>query len=158
MDALPKTGSGGQPETSNTLLRSRHERVFIEPMGLSAQASVSDTKTDAMLDALRLLADRPDMSQRQLSRELGLSLGKTHYVLHALLDKGLVKIENFRRNDKKLAYAYLLTAKGLRAKLSLTRGFLARKEAEFELLQATIARLRQEMQRERSPLSPDSIL
>ena len=129
-----------------------------DPIGLSTQASISDAKTEAMLDALRLLAARPDLSQRQLSRELGLSLGKTHYVLHALLDKGLVKIENFRRNDKKLAYAYLLTSEGLRTKLRLTRGFLARKEAEFELLQATIARLRQEVQRERPLLSPDSTL
>ena len=103
------------------------------------------TESDATLDALRLLADRPDLSQRQLSRELGLSLGKTHYVLHALLDKGLVKIQNFRRNGNKLAYAYLLTPEGLRAKLRLTRGFLAQKEAEFELLQARILLLRQEL-------------
>ena len=99
----------------------------------------------ARLAVLRLLEQRPDMSQRELSGALGLSLGRTHYVLHALLDKGLVKIENFKRNDNKLAYAYLLTPKGLRAKLSLTRSFLARKEAEFELLRTTIARLRQEV-------------
>ena len=127
-------------------------------MSSSTQSPVSDADAAATLDALRLLADRPELSQRQLSRELGLSLGKTHYVLHALLDKGLVKVENFRRNDKKLAYAYLLTPKGLRAKLRLTRGFLVRKEAEFELLQATIARLRQEVLRERLPSSPDSAL
>ena len=112
-------------------------------MSSSAQTSISDTA--APLEALRLLADRPDLSQRQLSQALGLSLGKTHYVLHALLDKGLVKIENFKRNDNKLAYAYLLTPKGLKAKLSLTRSFLARKEAEFELLRATITRLRNEV-------------
>ena len=127
-------------------------------MGSSTQSPVSDADAAAVLDTLRLLADRPELSQRQLSRELGLSLGKTHYVLHALLDKGLVKVENFRRNDKKLAYAYLLTPKGLRAKLRLTCGFLVRKEAEFELLQATIARLRQEVLRERLPSSPDSAL
>ena len=102
----------------------------------------------ATLEALRLLEQRPELSQRQLSQELGLSLGKTHYVLHALLDRGLVKIRNFRRNDNKMAYAYLLTRKGLKAKLQLTRAFLARTEAEFELLQATIAQLRQEVQRD----------
>ncbi len=80
----------------------------------------------------------------ELLPQLFAPVRKTHYVLHALLDKGLVKIENFKRNDNKLAYAYLLTPKGLRAKLSLTRSFLARKEAEFELLRTTIARLRQE--------------
>ena len=109
-------------------------------------------ESDATLEALRLLADRPDLSQRQLSRELGLSLGKTHYVLHALLDRGLVKIQNFRRAGNKLAYAYLLTPKGLRAKLRLTRGFLARTEAEFELLQARIVLLRQELATGAQPL------
>lgn len=97
------------------------------------------------LEALRLLAARPELSQRELSRALGLSLGKAHYVLHALLDKGLVKIQNFRRNNNKLAYAYLLTPKGVRIKLQLTRRFLARKEVEFELLQTTIEELRHEV-------------
>jgi EPS-associated MarR family transcriptional regulator len=107
----------------------------------------ADTDAAAMLEALRLLAARPELSQRQLSRALGLSLGKTHYVLHALLDKGLVKIENFKRSDNKLAYAYLLTPKGFRTKLQLTRAFLVRKEAEFELLRTTITQLRQEVRR-----------
>ena len=114
-------------------------------MSATPSPHASDAETAATLEALRLLAARPELSQRQLSQALGLSLGKTHYVLHALLDKGLVKIENFRRNDNKLAYAYLLTPKGMREKLKLTRSFLARKEAEFERLQATIARLRQEV-------------
>ncbi|HEU5295876.1 MAG TPA: MarR family EPS-associated transcriptional regulator [Burkholderiaceae bacterium] len=105
----------------------------------------ADIDTARALEAMRLLAARPDLSQRELSRALGLSLGKTHYVLHALLDKGLVKIRNFRRNDNKLAYAYLLTPKGAKEKLRLTQRFLARKEAEFELLQATIAQLRREI-------------
>jgi len=106
----------------------------------------ADAEAARSLEAMRLLAAQPELSQRELSRALGLSLGKTHYVLHALLDKGLVKIENFRRNDNKLAYAYLLTPKGMREKLRLTRSFLARKEAEFERLQSTIAQLRAEVQ------------
>jgi EPS-associated MarR family transcriptional regulator len=97
------------------------------------------------LAALRILAEHPQLSQRELSLALGLSLGKTHYVLHALLDKGLVKARNFRRSDNKLAYAYLLTPAGLREKLSLTRRFLARKEAEFEQLRDSIAALRAEV-------------
>ena len=94
---------------------------------------------------LRLLHEQPKLSQRELSHTLGLSLGKTHYVLHALLDRGLVKAQNFKRSDQKVAYAYLLTPAGLRAKLSLTRSFLARKEAEFEQLQVAIATLRAEV-------------
>jgi len=113
-------------------------------MSLLIPTGVDDARK---LEALRLLASQPDLSQRELSRALGLSLGKTHYVLHALLDKGLVKVLNFRRNDNKLAYAYLLTPKGIKEKLALTRSFLARKEAEFEELQATIASLRIELQR-----------
>jgi EPS-associated MarR family transcriptional regulator len=99
----------------------------------------------ARLAVLRLLEHQPALSQRELSEELGLSLGKTHYLLHALLDRGLVKARNFRRSDRKMAYAYLLTPAGLRAKLQLTRSFLARKEQEFETLQRTIAGLRDEL-------------
>lgn len=105
----------------------------------------------ARLAVLRLLEQRPDLSQRELSQALGLSLGKTHYVLHALLDRGLVKTRNFQRSDRKLAYAYLLTPAGLREKLRLTRAFLARKEAEFRLLQTTIAVLRREVESDVAP-------
>jgi hypothetical protein len=66
-------------------------------------------------------------------------------VLHALLDKGLVKAGNFRRSDRKLAYAYVLTPTGLREKLRLTQAFLARKEAEFIALKATIVALKSEL-------------
>jgi EPS-associated MarR family transcriptional regulator len=99
----------------------------------------------ARLAVLRLLEQRPDMSQRELSEALGLSLGKAHYVLHSLLDRGLVKAGNFRHSDNKLAYAYVLTPSGMREKLRLTRAFLARKEAEFEQLRRTIAALRGEL-------------
>ena len=99
----------------------------------------------ARLAVLRLLEQRPDLSQRDLSEALGLSLGKTHYVLHSLLDKGQVKAGNFRRSDNKLAYAYMLTPQGLREKLRLTKAFLSRKEAEFEQLRRTIATLKGEL-------------
>jgi EPS-associated MarR family transcriptional regulator len=99
----------------------------------------------ARLAVLRLLEQRPELSQRELSEALGLSLGKAHYVLHSLLDKGLVKAGNFRRSDNKLAYAYVLTPSGLREKMRMTRDFLARKEAEFEQLRQTIASLRDEL-------------
>jgi EPS-associated MarR family transcriptional regulator len=101
----------------------------------------------ARLAVLRLLDADPSLTQRGLSQALGLSLGKTHYVLHALLDKGLVKIGNFRRSDRKLAYAYVLTPAGLREKLHLTRSFLSRKETEFLHLQAVIAELRADLER-----------
>jgi EPS-associated MarR family transcriptional regulator len=99
----------------------------------------------APLALIRLIEQQPEMSQRQLSQALGISLGKTHYVLHALLDKGLVKARNFRRSNRRLAYAYVLTPRGLTEKLRLMQAFLARKEAEFDVLQQTIASLRNEL-------------
>jgi EPS-associated MarR family transcriptional regulator len=115
---------------------------------LSADTPLAPAPGDAdaaRLAVLRLLQQQPTLSQRELSQALGLSLGKAHYVLHSLLDRGLVKAGNFRRSDNKLAYAYVLTPTGLREKLRLTRAFLSRKEAEFEQLRHTIASLRDEL-------------
>lgn len=111
----------------------------------------------AHLALLRLLEQQPELSQRQLSEAMGLSLGKTHYLLHALLDKGLVKARNFRRSDRKLGYAYVLTPSGLGEKLRLARAFLARKEAEFEALQQTIATLRRELDGQGATTSPAAL-
>lgn len=108
----------------------------------------------ARLAILQRLSENPDMSQREISEQLGLSLGKTHYVLHALLDKGLLKIRNFKNSRRKSAYAYVLTPSGLTEKVRLTRRFLARKEAEFEVLQQVVSNLRRELDqldRGRSP-------
>ena len=103
-----------------------------------------DPDAAATLDALRLLADRPDLSQRQLSHALRLSLGKTQYVLDAMLDKGLAKIENFERNDNKLALRRPAHAQGSEGKLEPELELLG-SQAEFERLRITIAWLRQEV-------------
>jgi EPS-associated MarR family transcriptional regulator len=95
---------------------------------------------------LRLIEERPEISQRELARQLGVSLGKTHYLMRALLEKGLVKASNFRRSDNKLAYAYLLTPSGMAAKLTLTRQFLNYKEEEYCSLRREIDLLRQELE------------
>jgi EPS-associated MarR family transcriptional regulator len=97
---------------------------------------------------LRVLDRRPELSQRELARELGLSLGKTNYCLRALIEKGWVKARNFRDNRNKLAYAYVLTPNGLREKAAATLSFLARKQREFALLEAEIERLRREIESE----------
>lgn len=94
---------------------------------------------------LRLIEEQPEISQRELARALGVSLGKTHYLMKALLEKGLVKANNFRRSDNKLAYAYLLTPSGIAAKLELTRAFLRLKEDEYRVAREEIERLRQEL-------------
>ena len=103
---------------------------------------------------LRLIEEQPEISQRELARALGVSLGKTHYPMKALLDKGLVKADNFRRSDNKLAYAYLLTPNGIAAKLELTRAFLRLKEDEYRAAHEEIARLRLELDTAVSPNVP----
>ena len=97
------------------------------------------------LALMRQLSDQPASSQRELSKRLGWSLGKTHYMVHALLERGLVKAQNFRQSDNKIAYAYLLTPRGIKEKLRLTRSFLGRKELEFTQLQQEIVALRSEL-------------
>jgi EPS-associated MarR family transcriptional regulator len=100
---------------------------------------------DAQYRLLKLIEANPDVSQRELAREMGVSLGKANYCLKALIAKGFVKLENFRRNDKKLAYAYLLTPAGIEEKARVTVAFLRRKEIEYESIQQEIARLREEV-------------
>ena len=79
-----------------------------------------------------------------MAQELGMSLGKANYLLKALLDKGFVKVQNFRNNANKLGYTYLLTPEGVVAKAELTRHFLARKVEEYDALRLEIEQLRTE--------------
>lgn len=98
---------------------------------------------------LRQIADERSASQRVLADRLGVSVGKINYCLRAIVDKGWVKVNNFRRADNKWTYSYLLTPSGVAAKMRLTRAFLERKEREFEQLQVEIERLRQEVSKEK---------
>lgn len=100
---------------------------------------------DARYRIMRLIEGNPDISQRQLSRELGISLGGVNYCLNALAEKGLVKMERFRASETKMNYAYVLTPQGLSEKARLTRGFLARKMAEYEALKGEIESIREEL-------------
>ena len=94
---------------------------------------------------LSYLAEHPDASQRELAAELGVSLGKVNYCLQALVQKGWVKMANFRRSPKKLAYAYILTPRGIEEKVNVTRLFLRRKMAEFDSIAKEIERLTSEL-------------
>lgn len=107
---------------------------------------------DLHFRVLRLLQEQPDLSQRELASKLGVSNGKLHYCLNALIEKGLVKLGNFANSKHHLGYAYLLTPKGIAQKARMTGDFLKRKMAEYEELQAEIAALRKEM-RTREPAS-----
>lgn len=93
---------------------------------------------------LRALDARPEVTQRELASELGVSLGKANYCLRALLSKGMVKAQNFRNSTNKRGYAYLLTPEGVAEKASLTRRFLARKREEYDALRVEIEQLQAE--------------
>jgi len=98
----------------------------------------------SILRVLRLLDASPRLTQREMSRELGVSLGKANYCLRALLSKGFVKVQNFRKSTNKRGYVYLLTPEGVAAKADLTRHFLARKREEYDALRLEIERLQRE--------------
>jgi EPS-associated MarR family transcriptional regulator len=106
------------------------------------------------LRLLRLLTESPELSQRELAHRLGLSLGKTNYCLRALIDKGWIKVKNFRNSQNKLAYAYVLTPSGLGAKASATTAFLRRKQEEFAQLEQEIMQLRREVSEVGAPFPP----
>ena len=93
------------------------------------------------LQALRILEKNPELSQREFAKELGVSLGKTHYILSSLIDVGLVKADNFERSDNKLGYAYLLTPQGIAEKAAVTARFLVRKRREYKELEQQVADL-----------------
>ena len=106
---------------------------------------------ETYLRALRLLEAAPQLNQRALALELGMSLGKTNYCLKALVQRGWVTAERFHNSQRKLAYAYLLTPAGIAEKSVLAARFLKRKMDDYEALKSEIDRLQQEAVREAKP-------
>lgn len=100
---------------------------------------------DTHFRVLRLLQDNPEMSQRELADAVGVSVGGTHYVINALIGKGLVKLGNFKAAEDKRRYAYILTPKGVAEKASITHQFLKRKMEEYDALKTEIDALREEL-------------
>ena len=92
-----------------------------------------------------LLEHDPNLSQRELAREMGISLGKTNYCLKGLMEKGWLKACNFKNSNNRIAYAYILTPKGLREKAKITARYLKRKIHEYEILKSEIEKLRQQV-------------
>lgn len=93
---------------------------------------------------LKNLEDNPSLTQRDLAKRLGISLGKVNFCLNALIEKGCLKVNNFRNSDNKLAYAYLLTPQGAEQKARMTVEFLQIKMQEYERLRVEIAELQRE--------------
>ena len=123
-------------------------------------SSRNQTKAeDVRFRVLRLLEKNPTASQREIAKALGISLGGVNYCLNALVEKGFVKMRNFREAEDKRKYMYLLTPKGVAEKTALTGRFLARKMREYEALKAEIEAVRRDLSRNenvRSDVDGDS--
>ncbi len=103
------------------------------------------TDIELQYQALKQLQRNPNLTQRQLAEILGVSLGKTNYLVKSLLDVGWLKLENFRKSDNKMGYIYLLTPKGIAEKAAITRRFLDRKRSEYDRLVLEIETLEKEV-------------
>jgi EPS-associated MarR family transcriptional regulator len=101
-------------------------------------------QAEVRLKVMRLISNNPEMSTRQVAGEVGISNGSAYYVLKALVEKGFVKLGNFKNNPRKGQYAHLLTPKGIREKSLLTHSFIERKRQEFKGLKAEICALEEE--------------
>jgi EPS-associated MarR family transcriptional regulator len=105
--------------------------------------TLTSIQEDSRFRVLHTLQDNPNITQRELASRLGVSLGTTNFLLRALLEKGAIKIRNFRCSDRKLSYSYILTPQGIKEKVALTARFLERKQKEFDALKAEIESVRQ---------------
>lgn len=108
----------------------------------SRQAQIQE---DTHFRIMRILQENPDLTQRELADKLGMSVGGLHYCLNALIDKGLVKMQNFSNSKNKFKYVYLLTPMGIAEKMALTTRFLSRKMEEYEALKSEINILKKEL-------------
>ena len=103
-----------------------------------------EQQAEVRFKVMRLISQKPEMSTRQVADEVGISNGSAYYILTALVEKGFVKLGNFKKNPRKGQYAYLLTPKGIREKSLLTHSFIERKREEFKILRVEIRALEEE--------------
>lgn len=122
-------------------VRSRENRIQGFSIGSPSYMKDPYEYSDHHLKLLQLLEENPHLSQRDASDVLGLSLGKVNYILKAFLDKGLIKMNNFRNNKNKLSYTYLLTPQGIEEKARMTLHFYEKKKKEYEELRAEVEKL-----------------
>ncbi|UZP74301.1 MarR family EPS-associated transcriptional regulator [Candidatus Paraluminiphilus aquimaris] len=114
-------------------------------MNSDYQQSTKINREKLRLEVMRVVEANPEKSQREIARELGVSLGGVNYAMKALVERGLVKAKNFGRSDNKLGYVYVLTPQGIKQKSELAASFLSRKLEEYELLRQEIEVLRREI-------------
>jgi EPS-associated MarR family transcriptional regulator len=114
----------------------------------------SKVQEDVRFRVLRLLHDNPELSQRDLADAVSISNGSAHYLLGALVEKGLIKLGNFTAAQDKRRYAYLLTPMGIAEKAAITKRFLERKVQEYDALKAEIEALKDELEDDAVPEKP----
>lgn len=120
-------------------------RSFVNAFEVERTLGIVTPQEEAHFRVLKAIEAKPDITQRELAEQLGLSLGKTNFLVNALLEKGAIKMENFRRSDAKLRkIAYLVTPSGITERIRLTQGYLARKRTEYENLRGEIEALEKE--------------
>ena len=110
-----------------------------------------EKRDELRLSVIRIIEENPDVTQRELAKRLGISLGRINYCLKALVEVGYVKTARFRRSKKKLGYAYILTPSGIRAKSRIMARFLSHKMREHEALIAEIEILTRELEASKMP-------
>ena len=96
---------------------------------------------DTKLRVIQMISNNPQMTSRELAEKVGISNGSAYYLLTSLIDKGFIKLSNFKENSQKTKYSYILTPKGIREKSVITNKFLIRKKKEYELLKKEINEL-----------------
>ena len=118
------------------------------PETMNDSSSLFMSNQELEYRVLKILEQQPDLTQRQLAEELGISLGKTHYLVKSLIDVGWVKLDNFQKSDNKWGYAYLLTPMGITEKAAITARFLVSKRREYNALHDEIAQLQEEVRQQ----------
>ena len=107
----------------------------------------SKLQEDTYFRVMRILQENPDLTQRELAKTLGISVGGLNYCLKALMEKGLVKMKNFANSKNKFGYVYMLTPAGMTEKAAITQRFLQRKMDEYEALKAEIETIKLEVKK-----------
>ena len=119
------------------------ERMYVHY--LNVMQKNNNNSFDEEFNLLRLLEKKPNRTQRKIAQELGLSLGKLNYCIKALKKKGLIKIKNFKKNNNKLYYLYLLTPKGIKTKAKMTLNYLVKKSKEYEELKKELGEINKKL-------------
>lgn len=136
------------------LIKTMKLNTVFETLNCSRQKKL---KEDTYYRLLQIFQNYPEISQRDLARKLGISLGGVNYCLKALIHKGQIKVHNFKKSNRKLGYTYLLTPQGIFEKSRITKQFLERKLLEYEYLKQEIEMLNQEVQKETGYIGEENL-